>query len=147
MTSGRSTMPGDRVAVAHRLADRDDVGHDAVALEAPHVLAGAAEAGLHLVGDEQAAGLVDRVHGAGFRKPFGPAKMPSLEKDRIDDQHGRLDAVALQVGDRRLDVAAEAFCIISSGDGGDCPARARCAHAGRARRSAERGREFGDRAR
>ena len=32
-----------------------------MALEAPHVLAGAAEAGLHLVGDEQAASALDRL--------------------------------------------------------------------------------------
>ena len=51
----------DRLAVAHRLSHRDDVGHDTMALEAPQVFAGAAEAGLDLVGDEQAARPLDRV--------------------------------------------------------------------------------------
>ena len=45
-----------RVAVADRLAHRDDVGHDALRLEAPEVRADAAEADLHLVGDADPAG-------------------------------------------------------------------------------------------
>ena len=51
---------GDRVAVAHRLAEGDEVGHDAEALERPHGVAGAAVAALDLVGDPQAAGRVRR---------------------------------------------------------------------------------------
>ena len=42
-----------RVAVAHRLPERDDVGHDVVLGEAPERLADPPEARLHLVGDAQ----------------------------------------------------------------------------------------------
>ena len=86
---GGRQQAGDGLAVAHGLAQGDDVGHEAVALEAPHMLAGAAEAGLHLVGDEQAAGGADRLDRAGFRKPAGSGKTPSLEKMRVDQQRRR----------------------------------------------------------
>ena len=49
---------GDRVAVAHGLAERDEVRNDAEAIEAPQRLAGAGVAGLDLVGDPERAGLV-----------------------------------------------------------------------------------------
>ena len=52
----------DRLAVAHRLAERHEVGHDPEPLERPHRLAGAAVAALHLVGDPQPAGLVGQPH-------------------------------------------------------------------------------------
>ena len=42
-------------AVADALGHGHDLGHDAGALEAPVVVAGAGEAGLHLVGDADAA--------------------------------------------------------------------------------------------
>ena len=45
-----------RMPVADRLAQRDDVGHHAVALEAPEVLADAAEPDLHLIGHAHPAG-------------------------------------------------------------------------------------------
>ena len=46
----------ERVAVADRLAHRDDVGHDAVGSKPQKCVADAAEADLHLVGDAHAAG-------------------------------------------------------------------------------------------
>ncbi len=52
----------DRVAIAHRLAHGDHVGHQAMPLEAPHASPGAAEARLDFVGDEQAARRADRRH-------------------------------------------------------------------------------------
>ena len=52
---GRRHDGAQRVAVADRLAQRDDVGHDALRLEAPEVRADAAEADLHLVGDADPA--------------------------------------------------------------------------------------------
>jgi hypothetical protein len=48
---------GERDAVAEALGHGDDVGDHAEVLEPPVVLAGAAEAGLHLVGNTQAAVL------------------------------------------------------------------------------------------
>ena len=61
--SGRVVHGAERRAVADALGHRDDVGHHAPVLEAPVVLAGAAEAGLHLVGDAEAAVLADDVVG------------------------------------------------------------------------------------
>ena len=83
-------------------------GSDTVALEAPHMFAGAAEAGLHLVGNEQAARPLDRLDRA-LQEARRLGQDAVAGEQRIDDQHGRLDAVALQVGDRRLDVAREAL--------------------------------------
>ena len=95
------------MAVAHRLAERDDVGHDAVALEAPHLPAGAAEARLHLVGDEEPAGLAhfrDRLlQEAGRIREDAVAR-----KDRVDDQRRRLDAVGPHVVDRASHMPAKA---------------------------------------
>jgi hypothetical protein len=43
---------GDRPSIAHRLAERNHIGLDAMAHEAPHRVASAREAGLHLIGDK-----------------------------------------------------------------------------------------------
>ena len=56
----------ERMAVADRLAHRDDVGHDALRLEAPEVRADAPEPDLHLVGDADRAGVA-RVGERGLR--------------------------------------------------------------------------------
>src|SRR3989338_8945118 len=56
-------LPGDHhaegMAVAGGFTEGDDVWHDAVALMAPQRGAGASKAGLHLVGDEEAASSAD----------------------------------------------------------------------------------------
>src|SRR5262249_5313085 len=57
----RGDHGGDRQPVAHRLAENDQVGLDAVTLEGPPVGPRAAEAGLYLIRDEYAAGLVHDV--------------------------------------------------------------------------------------
>ena len=62
---GLDRQSGHRVAVAHRFAERHDIGHQAMAGKAPEVVAGAAKAGLDLVGDEQATGLAHRSHRIG----------------------------------------------------------------------------------
>ncbi len=67
------------MAIAHRLAHRDQIGNEAVAGKAPHLLAGAAETGLHLVGDEEAAGRTHRFD-RGTQEAAGSANTPSLEK-------------------------------------------------------------------
>ena len=51
----------ERRAVADALGHRDHVGHDAPILVGPVVMAGAAEAALHFVGDADAAVLADDV--------------------------------------------------------------------------------------
>ncbi len=50
---------GQRMAIAHGLAQGDDVGNDAELLMSPHMTAQPAEARLHLIGNEEAAGRVD----------------------------------------------------------------------------------------
>ena len=52
---------GHRLAIAHGLAHRHDVGHHAVPLIPPHMRAGAGKAALHLVGEEDTAGLMDNI--------------------------------------------------------------------------------------
>ena len=46
---------GERAAVADAFGHGDDVGNDALRFESPEMRAGAAEAGLHFVGDANAA--------------------------------------------------------------------------------------------
>lgn len=53
----------DGVAIAHRLAHRDDVGANVIGLEAPHVGSRPGEPHLHLVGDRQRAQAVGLVVG------------------------------------------------------------------------------------
>ncbi len=87
---------GDRVAVAHRLSDGDEVGHQAVAIEAPHAGTQPAEAGLHLVGDEQAAALSDRGHGIRQSGQIGQHTVGG--EDRVHDECCGGDAVGGKVG-------------------------------------------------
>ena len=59
--SGRGGHRAERRAVADALGHRDHVGHDVPVLKRPVVMAGAAEAALHFVGDAEAAVLADDV--------------------------------------------------------------------------------------
>lgn len=86
------------MAGAQRLAHGDDVGHHAVPLEAPERVAGAAEAGLHFVGNEEAAGLAHRVHRLGHEA--GRVGEDAVAREHgIDHQRGRAHAVRLEVRD------------------------------------------------
>ena len=59
--AARGGMRAERRAVADALGHRDQVGRRRPSSEAPEVVAGAAEAALHFVGDAQAAVLADDV--------------------------------------------------------------------------------------
>ena len=59
--SGVAIVTPQRHAVGDALGHRHDVGLDAPVLDAEHLAAGAAEAGLHLVADEDAAVLAHDV--------------------------------------------------------------------------------------
>ncbi|KAG5725962.1 hypothetical protein E4T56_gene5253, partial [Termitomyces sp. T112] len=97
----------DRLTIAHRLAQRHNVGIDAMALETPHMAAGAAKAGLHFVRNENAARAADRLDGA--LQEAGLFRQDAVAgEDRIHDQHGRLDAMALEIGNGGLHIAGEA---------------------------------------
>jgi hypothetical protein len=74
ITSGRNSAPVTQMAVAHELADRDDVGQTARGAGSPHVLAEPPEVGLHPVGDED-AGLA---HHLRARNPAGAVRAPLL---------------------------------------------------------------------
>ena len=69
---------GDRVAVAHRLAERDDVGRETGAGERPQVVPGPAEPGLHLVGHHQRARRPRRRPEGLVVRRARASRMPSL---------------------------------------------------------------------
>ena len=109
---GRHDGRGDRQAVAHRLADRHEVGHErrglgAVTLEAPHRVAGAAEARLHLVGEVDAAGARRPPRRTGARNPAGSAKHAVGGEDRVGDERCEPHAVRGEVVDRPLHLRGE----------------------------------------
>ena len=82
----------DGIPVSHRLPERHHVGRDAILNERPEVFAQPAVAGLHLVRDEETAGVVrpshDRRDLLGRRCPDAVARQPAVE-----ERHG--DAVEL----------------------------------------------------
>ena len=89
---------GHRVAVAHRLAQRDDVGDHAVHVEPPQVRAGPAEPRLDLVGHEQPAGRAPA--------PYGVLQVVARRREdavagepRVHEQCGRRDAALGERGD------------------------------------------------
>ena len=69
-----------------------------MALEAPQRIAGATQPGLHLVGDEDAAGVADRRHCLGQQ-----ARRVGIDavagEHGVDHQRGRSDALLCQIGD------------------------------------------------
>ena len=77
----------DRMAVAHRLAERDEVGDEAEVLERPHRLAGPAVAALDLVGDPQRAGGAGVVQPARRRRAFH-GRVPVAGQDAVEDDRG-----------------------------------------------------------
>ena len=79
-----------------------------MALKTPKVLAGPAEAGLDLVGNEQPACPLDGIDCA-LQETLWARKDAVAGEQRINNQRGRLDAMTAQVRDRRLDVACEAL--------------------------------------
>ena len=69
-------------------------------LKTPKVFAGPAETGLHFVGNEDTARPLDRIDRA-LQEALRSGQDAVAGEQRIDDQCGRLDAVALQIGDGR----------------------------------------------
>ena len=95
-----------RVAVAHRLAERDDVGHDAVLGKAPERLADAAEPRLHLVGDAERA----RRAGAGVRGAEVAGRHGEdavAREDVVADQERRPVTCLAQPGEGAVDLARD----------------------------------------
>ena len=96
---------GDRVPVAGRLRDRDDVRHHALLLEAPEMRAQAPVADLHLVGDADAAGSahvrVGRLQVAvGQHDAAGVAvqRLADERRGRAADGRELIDRVAHRLG-------------------------------------------------
>ena len=75
----------DREPVGEALGERHEVGGDAVRLDAPEVLAGAAPTGLDLVGDEQDAVLVEDFL-VRLEQAVGRHREPADALDRLGDQ-------------------------------------------------------------
>ena len=96
----RDLAPGhdraDRVAVAHRLAERHEVGRDPEPLERPH-RAGPAMTALHLVGDPQATGRVGPVEPVG-RQLGSRVEEPVAGEQAVEDRGGRRTPAGGQVG-------------------------------------------------
>ena len=90
------------MAVAHRLAEDDQVGLDVEHLVAPHPPAGPAEAGLHLVGEDEAAGRVD-ARGESFDVPGRWADEALGGEQRVEHHGGHPVARCGQRGDGGVD--------------------------------------------
>mmetsp|Transcript_26891 Transcript_26891/g.46076 ORF Transcript_26891/g.46076 Transcript_26891/m.46076 type:complete len:256 (-) Transcript_26891:892-1659(-) len=79
---------GDRVTVAHGLAHRDNVRHDAVILKHPKVGARTSKARLHLVRNAHTAGLthrrIDTLQVSGRRNHLSTAAHDGLSDERAD---------------------------------------------------------------
>jgi hypothetical protein len=129
------------MAVAHRLAHGDEIGHEAVAGKAPHPSAATAEAGLYLIGDEQRAFLPDGFD-RGAQKTRWVGEHTVARKDRIDQKRRRTDAALLHVGQCIADVTGKDFAGVCS--------RTRRRHKPHVaffrKRKSERGRQFSQRA-
>ena len=93
---------GDRVAVAHRLSEGDDVGGHAPAREAPQ-LARPAIAGLHLVGDEQCPGVVRGGDDLAHHRGLGHEDAVRGE-GRVDEERRRTSTALGQARDRLGDL-------------------------------------------
>ena len=91
----------ERPAVADALGHGHDVGDDAEVLEAPVVVAGAAEAGLHLVGDAEPAVLAH--DGVRLTQVVRRAVRRAADAlDRLGDERG--DLARRRVADQVADV-------------------------------------------
>ena len=78
--------------VAHRLGDRDDVGHHPLLLEPPEPAAEAAVARLHLVGDGQAAVAAHRGVDGG-QVAVGKGDAARVAEEGLGDERGGRVAV------------------------------------------------------
>ena len=137
--SGVAIVHAERQAVRDALGHRHDVGLDAPVLDAPHLAAGAAEAGLHLVADEQAAVLADDVD-----------RDLEVLRRRRDEAADALDRLGEEAGDpagrRRLDQLLDVLRALDAAATGTSR-RERAAVAVRRRRVLDRRRSASARAR
>ena len=80
---------GEREAVADALSEGQDVGHDAMGLVAPEVVAGSTPAGLDLVADEEDAVIVELLlHGT--KEPVGRGSKAANTLDWLGDKRGNV---------------------------------------------------------
>ncbi len=92
-------------------AKGDQVRLHAVALEAPHGVAGAGEAALHFVGDIKQAFVLGDFHG--FGKESGRIGQHAVAgEDAVEQQRGGLDAMGAQVGDGGAHIVGEEFADV-----------------------------------
>ena len=103
---GRRHDRRERQAVADALGHRDDVGHDALQLEAPERVAGAPEAGLHLVRDAEAARLAHEAVRLG-QEAVGERRRAADALDRLGEKGG--DAAGRRAADDVGDVLGVAL--------------------------------------
>ena len=96
----------NRMPVRHRLADGHHIRHDAQRLVPPEMRAEPPEAGLHLVGDEQAPGAPD--DRCRWREEVRPQfRETFIGEERAYHHPGKADARVFQLGNRAGDIARE----------------------------------------
>ncbi len=96
---GRGDDASDGMPVAERLAQRHQVRTNAVQFVAPEMQPDPTEAGLHLVGDDQTAGVPHQFHQT-LDVPGGWPQQPLGGKQRIEQQRGHTVPCRLQRRDR-----------------------------------------------
>ena len=89
-TSARPTTPARAKPLPMPLAKVIRSGTHVVRLVAPEVVAGTAPAGLHLVGDQQDAVLVEHLLAARRSSPSGGVHEAADALDRLGDQRGHV---------------------------------------------------------
>ena len=122
---GRGDHRGQGMAVAGRLAHRDDVGNESLGGKPPELGTHSAEAHLHLVGDHQAAGASN--HGGGISEvPVGEHHLSAAPDHRLDDHSGNpsarlVDAPAdvCRIGTGRVARVAAVLSAVGVGHGSD----------------------------
>ena len=106
----RRHQSGDRVAVAHRFAEGDDVGRDSLALMRPEMATRAAKTRLNFIADQKAARPP-----CSFRRRFQPACglrwEPLVQKKRTDDKSGEANASRLQFSDSGAYISGETLSL------------------------------------
>src|SRR5699024_8981544 len=86
------------VTIGNRLADGDDIGHDALLLECPEIIAGPAKADLYFVGQTQPPGSMHG--GMSFAQiPRRQHDLPTAAKHGFTIEHGRIDPTFTQTSD------------------------------------------------
>ena len=96
----------ERITVAHRLAQRDDVRKVTTTVKAPEMRAGPSQAVLHFITDDQAPCRVHRGHDRCH--PIGRRVIDAVAgQGAVDHEGGKIKASLAERRDRALRLAAD----------------------------------------